>query len=151
MDILIGIPLRNNKSLPSSSLFRLYVVCHIMQNLYILCYVHQSVMGSGLVSLAFHWNLAVRTAHLEPRFTWCRVYLKRKWMKRTAARNSMDKQQPTWVMIVSLFRSELEMVSLRGVWREEKRESLCLQVANQVSASFVYRDVIGWHVVAANK
>lgn len=68
MDILIGIPLRNNKFLSSSSLFRLYVVCHIMQNLYILCYVHQSVMGSGLVSLAFHWNLAVRTAHLEPHF-----------------------------------------------------------------------------------
>lgn len=44
---------------------------------------------------------------------YCFHYLIRKCMKRTMLRKNMDMPQPTWVMMVRFFRSELGMVSLR--------------------------------------
>lgn len=54
-------------------------------------------------------------------------YLIRKCMKRTMLRKSMDKPQPTWVMIVRLFRSVLEMVVFGGACTETNKNTVSTQ------------------------
>lgn len=61
-------------------------------------------------------NKPIKNEYMQ--FIYC--YLMRKCMKRTMLRKKMDKPQPTWVMMVRLLRSELEMVSFRGVCKGAK-------------------------------
>jgi len=41
-------------------------------------------------------------------------------MKRTMERKNKEKPQPTWVIVVRFFRSELDMVTLGGACKKSK-------------------------------